>query len=378
MHVAVDSVGAKHSGGAEVLLGLLRSAMSDPRLETVTVFSSPPSLRRFQLPASPKIVERPQPLAETAAGRIYWYEWGLARAARTVGADVLLCLNGAGLGPRDIPKLALVQQSLGFASEALGRLGFRERARVTVHHALMRRGCRSAERVFAQTNTMRDWIERDFGIPGDSVEVVTPPAPSLPRFDRPAPELEPMRQSNPHGRLLYVGSTVGYKNLGAVLDALPRIHQELPEATLFLTAEASGHFRLRERGVSALGNLPRAALREAYELSTLFVMPSLVETVGLPLLEAMSCGTPVLAADRPYAREVCGSAAAYFDPLVPNELARSAVRLLKDPHERSELRRLGLERAGALERCSSYVRVWDAVCAAAPRISRTSTAVDLE
>lgn len=342
MHVAVDSVGAKHGGGAEVLLSFLTSAISDARIASISLFTSPPSVRRFQLPPSPKVRDLPRPRAEGSLGRVWWYERGLAREVQRSGADAVLCLNGAGNVPSAVPRFALVQQSLGFSPEALRAMTLPERLRVTVHHALMRRACSSATWVLAQTETMREWIARDFSISLRQIEVIPPCIPFLPPMQGVAPALAPMRATSEGRRILYVGSLAGYKNVSRLATAIPEVRRRAPQATLFVTAEQR---LVVGDGTVGVGHLSRAALREAYELATVLVMPSLVETVGLPLLEAMSVGTPVLAADRPYAREICQDAALYFDPLRTDDLACAVARVLSDRSLRSDLRHRGLARA---------------------------------
>jgi glycosyltransferase involved in cell wall biosynthesis len=84
-----------------------------------------------------------------------------------------------------------------------------------------------------------------------------------------------------------------------------------------------------------------AVLTEAYTLADLLIMPSLQETVGLPMLEAMNAGTPVLAADRPYAREICQDAASFFDPTDAGDLAFRIEALLADVSLRQALSRKG-------------------------------------
>jgi glycosyltransferase involved in cell wall biosynthesis len=90
-------------------------------------------------------------------------------------------------------------------------------------------------------------------------------------------------------------------------------------------------------GVTYLGFVPDSALREAYQLASALVMPSLHETVGLPMLEAMDAGTPVLAADRAYAHDVCEDAALFFDPLDARDLAGALVEVARDQAMRREL-----------------------------------------
>ena len=341
MHLAVDSVGAKSGGGAEVLLSFLRSAVADDRIAALTVFTSPRSVRQFDLPAARKLQERPQPQAEPALGRVWWYERGLAQEIWRVRPDALLCMNGAGLAPAAFPRFALVQQSLGFSREALRTLTRAERLRVSVHHALMRRGCASATRVLTQTSTMCSWVAREFSIPMHRIEVVGASVPVLPPPEMPSPALEPMRAARESARVLYAGSSAGYKNLSTLTRAMPEIRRRIPHTMLFVTTDRGS---IRGEGVVEVGFLGRGALREAYELATLLVMPSLVETVGLPMLEAMSTGTPIVAADRPYAREICGDAAIYFDPASAGDLASTVTRLLSDREMQLNLRSRGKER----------------------------------
>jgi glycosyltransferase involved in cell wall biosynthesis len=147
-----------------------------------------------------------------------------------------------------------------------------------------------------------------------------------------------------------VGNQSAYKNVGLLLQAAEQLRRRIPHLSVFLTWPP--HDRANRRpGVVCLGYLGDTELAEALSLADVFVMPSLQETVGLPLLEAMSAGTPIAAADRPYAREVCGNAAAFFDPLKASDLANSMELVLSDVELRerliaegrriSEARRLG-------------------------------------
>ena len=77
----------------------------------------------------------------------------------------------------------------------------------------------------------------------------------------------------------------------------------------------------------------------------LFVFPSLYEGFGLPVLEAMSCGTPVISSNRSSIPEIVGSAAVLVDPTSIRDLADRIVELLKNPDERMRLSQLGLEQA---------------------------------
>src|SRR5688572_8480168 len=104
MHLAVDAVGVKHSGGATVLLDFLDAAIADERVSAITLFCSPKATRAFDLPRSEKVVEREQVRAErNRLYRFWWFERQLGSRARQEGANVLLCMSWGGNTPKGLP-----------------------------------------------------------------------------------------------------------------------------------------------------------------------------------------------------------------------------------------------------------------------------------
>ena len=93
------------------------------------------------------------------------------------------------------------------------------------------------------------------------------------------------------------------------------------------------------------GYIPENDLPLLYAGATVFVLPSLFEGFGLPLLEAMACGTPVIAANTSSLPEVVGDAGLLFDPLRTEELAEALARLCEHRELREQLRARGLARA---------------------------------
>jgi glycosyltransferase involved in cell wall biosynthesis len=342
LHLAVDAVGIKHSGGATVLQDFIRAALADERLARLTVFTSPRVLRNFSLPDSEKLVEVSVPAAERSRlYRMWWLECELPKRVRRLKPDVLLCMTGAGRAPRGVPHATFVQQSLPFSSEAQARFARGERVRLKSLYYLTRRACHASQAVLVQTPTMQNCLTRAFRLPEGLVRTILPAVGVGKAHSSGAPELESLRQTPPGLRLLYVGNQSPYKNVELVARAMSRLRLRVPGATLFLTWPAD-HPLTRLPGVVGCGYLSDTALGEAYRLSTILVMPSLIETVGLPILEALSVGTPVLAADRPYAHDVCGVAAAFFDPLDAEHFVTQATNLLNDPSRLHELSIQGL------------------------------------
>jgi glycosyltransferase involved in cell wall biosynthesis len=97
---------------------------------------------------------------------------------------------------------------------------------------------------------------------------------------------------------------------------------------------------------TATGYVTDAELRALYEGASCFVLPSLYEGFGLPALEAMSCGCPVIASNTASLPEVCGDGALLCDPRDPKDIAARISFLLDQPGERERLRQRGMARAG--------------------------------
>jgi glycosyltransferase involved in cell wall biosynthesis len=190
----------------------------------------------------------------------------------------------------------------------------------------VRRAVRKAQRVLAiSERTKRDLIEL-YGTPPDKV-VVTPLAPD-PAF-RPAGEHDSF--------LLFVSAIEPRKQPLAAIDAANELGRKLvvvgPAKDEQLAAE------LRRRGAELRGYVPKEELVSLYQRAACLVFPSRYEGFGLPVVEAMACGTPVVAAPEPAMQEVAGDAAIFAEDLA------GGIRLALA--ERDRLSAAGLERAKA-------------------------------
>ena len=370
LNLAIDAVGAKHSGGATVLTDLLPAATTDCRFAQLLVFCSPRDRRIFGLPASMKVREIECPFSEASRMyRLWWLENRLPFELRRCGADVLLCMEGMGSAGR-LPHITFIQQSLPFCSDIVARLGTLERLRMGVILRAMERSCKSSRRVIVQTPTMLRRVAETFRIPSARITVALPTVSDLPNPVTPSNRLATMRDTKVGLRLLYVGNESPYKNVSFLIGAMGRLRACLPDVTLFLTWPPE-HLACRVEGVVGLGYLRGAELREAYELATALVMPSLVETVGLPMFEAMNVGTPVLAANRPYAHDVCEDTAIFFDPLDLEDFVGKVLRLLADECLRMDLSCRGHKLIEKRRSERPYERILDVVAeVASARIPR--------
>lgn len=149
----------------------------------------------------------------------------------------------------------------------------------------------------------------------------------------------------PGGYVLFVGSLKPNKNLGL----LPRVLDALPDFPLTIAVAGAADPRVFNQAqalpdaVRLLGFVKDAELGLLYRHAAWFVLPSLYEGFGLPAIEAMGNGCPVLSARAGSLPEVCGDAALYFDPLEPASLAGLLRRVVQEPG----LREAAVSRHGA-------------------------------
>jgi len=159
----------------------------------------------------------------------------------------------------------------------------------------------------------------------------------------------------PERFVLCVGSIEPRKNINRLLEAYALLADDLKREFKLVLAGFAGWrnettmqlIRGMSDHVIFLGYLDVDDLALCYNAATVFVYPSLYEGFGLPPLEALACGTPVLASDIPPLREVCADAAEFTDPHTAESVADSLVNLLENKGLRQKLSRRGLKRATA-------------------------------
>lgn len=154
--------------------------------------------------------------------------------------------------------------------------------------------------------------------------------------------------------VLYVSNHQRKKNTERLIEAFAQVSRALPDVALVMTGRGGSSFpnvlalieshRLGER-VHVLGHVPDDALPSLYGAAAAFTLPSLHEGFGLPALEAMACGTPVVAANVYALPEVCGGAAELVDPYDVGGIAAGLLNVLTDGERARSLIELGLARA---------------------------------
>jgi glycosyltransferase involved in cell wall biosynthesis len=214
-------------------------------------------------------------------------------------------------------------------------------------------------------------LSRFLGLPPARVPVVPNGTSATFRPRPPAVVADALRRHGVEGRyVLYVGAFKRHKNLTGLVEAFGRARAELPGHRLVLVGPSQWRFdelaaALRAPGlaeaVKVLGYVPEQDLPALYAGADVYVLPSFHEGFGIPVLEAMACGTPVVCSTVSSLPEVAGDAALLVDPHDPGAIAAAIVRVVSDAGLAADLRERGLRRAAEFtwERSArDYARVY--------------------
>jgi glycosyltransferase involved in cell wall biosynthesis len=325
MRVLLDTTYAARApfSGTAIYLVRLRDALD--RLDGVEVVEA--SNRRRRAPAGGGAGSARNGLVDA-----WWTSVELPRLARRAGAEVLHHpLPAIAFGARTPQVVTVHDLAFERLPEAFDR-GFRAYARLA-HRAAARR----AAAVICVSETTAADVRELWRVP-DSRIVVAPHGPGQ--------ELELAGRAERPAWFLYVGDAEPRKNLVTLLEAYARYRAEVAEPLALVLAGAvpaavdAGAGMRVERGVTG------ARLAALHAGAAALVHPSLYEGFGLTVLEAMHAGTPVIAADAPGVREVCGDSALYVDAPDPGSFATAMASVGADRALRLRLSERGRERAG--------------------------------
>lgn len=307
LRVLVNAVSARTGGGGTHAVAQLAALGRQPGVE-LTVYASGDIVERLSAAGVGKVCAVPQ---RPILRRLAWEQLVLPRCAHS--HDVVYAIGNFSVFGSRRP-VVVAQQNAWYFTDAVRhfrreRCGLAMRVRLVAEAGLARASIHHARRVIAVSETMRAAIEEDVG-DLSNIRVVlsaTPPPP--------AETTSPRETGEPYA--LVVAHDYPNKELDALAalfarrDDLPRLKvvgYSLPSRRSAI--ERAGASRVDLVGVVA----DMAMLQSLYAGAECYVAHSHFESFGLTPLEALAAGTPVVAADIPAHREVCGDRAVYYDP----------------------------------------------------------------
>lgn len=286
--------------------------------------------------------------AERAARAIAAYPFEIGRQASRAGAQVLHCPAPIIPVRTSLPLVVTIHDLMpwrhpeGYGRVALGR-----------ERLFTKRLVKSAKRVLVASRFMRDEVVDVLGV--DPAKLAVVPHGVDARFHPQAPELagRAHRFGIPPGPfVVWVGTAEPRKNVPTLIEAFELLRQRVRDVSLVMVGawaesdiELDNRLSSMARSVIRPGFVTDTELAQLYSASQAFVFPSLYEGFGLPLLEAMACGSPVVASNVGGIPEVVGDAGVLVDPEDPGAFADALERVIEDASFAADMRQRGLERS---------------------------------
>lgn len=207
-----------------------------------------------------------------------------------------------------------------------------------------------AKKVIAVSNTTKKDIVKFYNVHEDKIEVV------YNGYEKTSPYLPSLNKEEKKGwskYILYVGTLQPRKNVDCLIDAYNLFRKQYPEFKLTIVGKKGWLYEhifkkvedlKLKKDVNFKGYVSDDELSNLYKNAFCFILPSLYEGFGIPILEAMSMGCPVISSFTSSLPEVGGEACLYFDPKDPNELTEKIFKLVKNRKLRREMINKGKER----------------------------------
>jgi glycosyltransferase involved in cell wall biosynthesis len=293
--------------------------------------------------------------------RLWFDQVTLRRMLQSERIDVLYSTANLGMLACPNRQVLLVRNILYFSpayEKLLITAGLKARFENALRRWLVCLSVKSADVVLTPSRTMLDAL-LDYCPEARDKAVVNPYGVRPPR-PRGA-TAKPCRERGSAVTLLYTSLYAEHKNLGTLLRALKELIKSGVEYRLVTPANPDWqgpgrtdtwqcdsqtmHDPELSRHVEFTGVLDGEAIARLYDLADVFVYPSIIESFGHPLLEAMAAGLPVVAADAPINRELCADSVVYFSPHDVSDCVRQIRRVVDEPRLADELVRRGVERS---------------------------------
>jgi glycosyltransferase involved in cell wall biosynthesis len=377
MKIVINAASAKMGGAVTYITNVLRCLPGPESGYEFEVFL-PPETARGQVGLARNVHLLVTNIGHASWWRRLWWEQITLRShLRKTAADLLFSTGNFGMFRCPVRQVLLVCNALYFSKiyreVFVPRHTWRVRAAFRLRRWLVRRSAESCDVVMTPTQALLDDLRPEVKV---GKALVNPYAVAEEDF---CPQPVEGATATPGGgcgsvvRLVFVSLYAEHKNLATLLEAIRLLNRDGGRKFLLKTTvnpawkDAAWTTTYRDdlalagqTGVAPwvefVGPFDRAEALRLYRGADIFVFPSLVESFGHPLAEAMAAGLPIAAADTPVNREVCGSAAVYFQPLSPEDLASKVSRLATDRALRQRLGVAGYRRAAAAPGWDEHVR----------------------
>lgn len=274
--------------------------------------------------------------------------------------DLVLALGDRGLVSPPCKQViyfhrpVLVYPAKHYSTETL-----RNKLLFSYHSMFLKKCLRSTDIIICQTKIIEKRLREKYNYHGDIL--ISTPSITFPKNrSEPSEMPEDLQVYKGKYRLFYPARYHPHKNHQAIVECFSKFRNELKDFVVILTIEKDQHpnvskllnqidkLKLSEQIVN-LGRIPNDKIPAYYQHCDALLMPTMLETFGLPYIEAMHLGLPILTSDLDFARYVCGDAAMFFNPSDAKSLMKAILKAQSNPLFTKQLVSKGRDRLGNLE-----------------------------
>jgi glycosyltransferase involved in cell wall biosynthesis len=285
----------------------------------------------------------------------YWEQVLLPKAANHYSVDILHCTSNTAPLKLKMPLVVTLHDIIYLEKLNLTKGTWYQRIGNLYRRWNVPRVVKRSSRLITVSDYERDRILSHFRLRDEQVDTV---------YNGVGKNFQPQTEQSlqnikkkynlPDNYVFFLGNTDPKKNVEGVLKALSHLRKRnaLNFKLLMLDIDRDYLQRMANKigdetlmdSIAFSGYVPNQDLPAIYAMAKLFLYPSLRESFGIPILEAMACGTPVITSNTSSMPEVAGDAAHYIDPFNPDGIAMAIEQILNNPSEQQSLRTRGLDR----------------------------------
>lgn len=276
--------------------------------------------------------------------RFYWDQFEMRKLVKELKIDLILSLLNFGCINPSVKQLNFQAGPTPFCQNYIKTLRLKGKIDTSIRRKLLHMTMKASEVIITPSKAMRDMIRDFYSDIKESKFKVIHHAFDKERFlnSNPLPSDVEKRLINIEPdtiKILYVSHLIPYKGYDVIIKAAKRLREWKTRFKFIVTMDRvdwpEGYdlylSMIEKFGLSKnlliLNRVPEDAVANLYKQCDIFMFPSLCESFGFPMVEAMGSGLPIVAAGTPVNKEICGKGALYYDPLDAEEAAQK-VRLL--------------------------------------------------
>ena len=346
MRVLIHGVAMyKRGGGSRHLEGLIQAlAQLDPDSDYLLCLNS-----RFKFTSPYPNITVYSVEIKSALHRFWWDQVSLPCLAREWQADVVVALFIFGMFRQSIPQVVFQRNTQFYCDASLRQLRGWAALNVIIRRQMAYLTMRASRVIITPSVAMCDMILHYHpNLPLERFRVLPHgfERKQLSQQELPDYIVQQLAQSRGRPIILYISHLEPHKGHDVAIQAVRELKRRRQPACLHLTMDRrdwpQGYDRLLgqihdwrlEDDVINLGRVPEGALHALYRRADVFFFPSLCESFGFPMVEAMGYGLPIVAADTAINREICGEAAFYYPPFDSTAAAQQLEMLLHSSDQR--------------------------------------------